>query len=121
SSSCATRASLPGGVLVWAMGQLNSDAAGRTAKGSHQRSEPTLDHMPARVSLLHPVQDFISLVESRASLLVTRKARRIVEIADDPHIFEMQLRRELKLNRHARETPGCAGGSSEEKFVRHRT
>jgi hypothetical protein len=33
-----------------------------------------------------------------------RKARRIVEVADDPPIPEMQLRREIKLNRHAAET-----------------
>src|SRR5262249_37403492 len=61
--------------------------------------------------LLDPVQDFIALVDSRSSLLLARKARCIVEIADDPAILEVQLRREIKLNRHAAETPGCAGGS----------
>jgi hypothetical protein len=57
------------------------------------------------------VQDFIALVDSRSSLLLARKARGIVEVADDPPILEMQLRREIKLNRHAAETPRCAGGS----------
>src|SRR5262249_40895991 len=32
-----------------------------------------------------------------------------------PPILEMQLRREVKLNRHAAETPGCAGGSRENR------
>jgi hypothetical protein len=27
----------------------------------------------------------------------------------------MQLRREMKFNRHAAETPGCAGGSRENR------
>ena len=65
--------------------------------------------------LLHPVQDFIALVDSRSSLLLARKARLIVEVADDPPILEMQLRREMKLNRYAAETPGCAGGSRENR------
>ena len=58
--------------------------------------------------VLHLVQDFIALVDSRSSLLLARKARGIFEIADDPSVLEMQLRREIKLNRHAAETPGCA-------------
>src|SRR5262249_50296018 len=63
--------------------------------------------------VLHPVQDFIALVDSRSSLLFARKAHRVVEVADDPAILEMQLRREIKLNRHAAETPGCTRGSCE--------
>ena len=63
--------------------------------------------------LLHPVQDFIALVDSWSSLLLARKVRRIVEVADDPTILEMQFRREIKLNRHAAETPGRARGSRE--------
>src|SRR5262249_849762 len=63
--------------------------------------------------VLHPVQDFMGWGESRASFLLAGKARRMVEVADDPPILEMQLRREMKLNRHAAETPGCAGGSRE--------
>ena len=46
--------------------------------------------------VLHLVQDFIALVDSRSSLLLARKARRVVEVADDPPILEMQLRREIK-------------------------
>ena len=61
----------------------------------------------------HPVQDFIALVDSRSSLLLARKARRVVEVADDPPILEMQLRREIKLNRPAAETSGYARGSHE--------
>jgi len=64
--------------------------------------------------VLHLVQDFIALVDSRSSLLLARKARGIVEIADDPPILEVQLWREIKLNRHGAETPGCARGSREE-------
>jgi hypothetical protein len=55
---------------------------------------------------LHLVQDFVALVDSWSSLLFARKARRIVEVADNPPILEMQLRREIKLDRHAAETPG---------------
>src|SRR5262249_44219614 len=61
--------------------------------------------------VLNPVQDFIALVDSGSSLLFARKAHRVVEVADDPTILEMQFRREIKLSRHAAETPGCVGGS----------
>jgi hypothetical protein len=60
--------------------------------------------------VFHLVQDFIALVDSRSSLLLARKARRVVEVADDPPVLEMQLRREIKLNRHAAETPARARG-----------
>src|SRR5215471_9890116 len=65
----------------------------------------------AALRVLHPVQDFIALVDPRSNLLLARKARGVVEVADDPAILEMQFRREIKLNRHAAETPGCARGS----------
>src|SRR5262249_21220697 len=61
--------------------------------------------------VLHPVQDFIALVDPRSSLLLARKAHRVVEVADDPTILEMQLRREIKRSRHAAETSGRARGS----------
>jgi hypothetical protein len=60
--------------------------------------------------VFHLVQDFIALVDSRSSLLLARKARRVVEVADDPPVLEMQLRRKIKLNRHAAETPARARG-----------
>jgi hypothetical protein len=62
---------------------------------------------------LHPVQNFIALVDSRSSLLLASKARRVVEVADDAPILEMQLRCEIKLSRHAAETPGCTRSSAE--------
>jgi hypothetical protein len=37
---------------------------------------------------LHPVQNFIALVDSRSSLLLASKARRVVEVADDAPILE---------------------------------
>jgi hypothetical protein len=55
---------------------------------------------------LHLMQDFVALVDSRSCLLFAREARRVVEVADDPPILEMQFRREIKFNRHAAETPG---------------
>src|SRR5262249_56389858 len=63
--------------------------------------------------VLNPVQNFIALVDSRSSLLFARKAHRVVEVADDPTILEVQFRREIKRNRHAAETPGCTRGSRE--------
>src|SRR5262249_2560496 len=53
--------------------------------------------------VLHLVQDFIALVDPRSNLLLARKARRVVEVADDSTILEMQFRRKIKLNRHAAE------------------
>jgi hypothetical protein len=55
---------------------------------------------------LYPVQNFVALVDSWSSLLFASKADRVVEVADDAPIPEMQLRREIKLNRHAAETLG---------------
>jgi hypothetical protein len=63
--------------------------------------------------VFHLVQDFIALVDSWSSLLLACKARRVVEVADDPPVLEMQLGREIKLNRHAAETPGRARGFPE--------
>ena len=59
-----------------------------------QLLQPSHKGMRCRVSLfsalrlLHLVQDFIALVDSRSSLLLACKARRVVEIADDPPILE---------------------------------
>jgi hypothetical protein len=66
----------------------------------------------------YPVQDFIALVHSRSSLLLATKADRVLEIADDAPIPEMELRREIKLNRHAGRTPVSARGSAE-RLVDH--
>ena len=38
---------------------------------------------------LYFVQDFVSLVDSRAKLLLASKARRVFEIPDDAPILEM--------------------------------
>jgi len=54
---------------------------------------------------LYLVQDFIALVHSRSSFLLASKADRVLEIADDAPIPEMELRREIKLNHHAGRTP----------------
>jgi hypothetical protein len=70
---------------------------------------------------LHPVQDFIALVDSWSSLLLASEVRRVVEVTDDAPIFEMQLRREIELSRHAAETPGCARGSAEDCSTNYRT
>jgi hypothetical protein len=45
--------------------------------------------------VFHLVQDFIALVDSRSSLLLARKARGVVEVADDAPVLEMQFRREI--------------------------
>lgn len=57
-----------------------------------------------------PVQDFVSLIDSWPNLLLASKASRVVEVADDAPIFEMQLRREIKLGRHIPETSSGAQG-----------
>ena len=46
-----------------------------------------------------------------ADLLLPGKARRVVQIPDDASVLEMQLRREIELDRHAAETSDSAGGS----------
>ena len=46
-----------------------------------------------------------------ADLLLPGKARRVVQIPDDVSVLEMQLRREIELDRHAAETSDSAGGS----------
>src|SRR5437667_8371503 len=68
---------------------------------------------------LYPVQNFVALVDSWSSLLLASKADRVVEAADDAPIPEMQFRREIKLNRHAAETPGCARGFAEKSTAWH--
>jgi len=66
----------------------------------------------------HSVQDFVALVDSWSNLLLASKVRRVVEIANDVPILEMQLRREIKLGRHTRETSSCASGSDERLTIR---
>src|SRR5262249_12637883 len=56
--------------------------------------------------VLHPVQDFIALVDSRPSLLLARNTHCVVEVADDRSILELELGREIKLGGHAAEGPG---------------
>ena len=60
------------------------------------------------LSAFHFVQDFVSLVDPRSNLLFTSKTRSVVEIADDASILEMQLRREIELNRHTAKTSRVA-------------
>lgn len=67
-----------------------------------------------------PVQDFVSLIDSWPNLLLASKASRVVEVADDAPIFEKQLRREIKLGRHACETPSGADGFRQEIGAAHR-
>jgi hypothetical protein len=56
---------------------------------------------------LYPVQNFVALVDSWSSLLLASKADPVVEVADDAPIpAEMELWREIKLNRHARKRQG---------------
>jgi hypothetical protein len=56
----------------------------------------------------HSVQDFVALVDPRPNLLFSSKAGRVLEIADDPPILEVQLRREVKLGCHTAETSSFA-------------
>jgi hypothetical protein len=61
----------------------------------------------------HSVQDFVALIDSWSNLLLASEAHRVVKIADNAPILEMQLRREIKLGRHTAETSNCASGSDE--------
>ena len=69
---------------------------------------------------IHPVQDFVALIDAWPNLLLAGKARRVVEVADDAPIFEKQLRREIKLGRHTSETPSGADGFRQEIGAAHR-
>ena len=62
-------------------------------------------------SAFYLVQDFVSLVDPRANLLLSSKARRVFEIPDDASILAMQLRREIELNQHDAETSDIARGT----------
>src|SRR3954462_6973186 len=62
-------------------------------------------------STFYLVQALVSLVDTRANLLLPSKARRVFEIPDDASILEMQLRREIELNQHVAETSDVGGGS----------
>jgi hypothetical protein len=59
----------------------------------------------------HFVEDLVALIDAGSGLLLARKALRVFEMADDPTVPEMQLRREMELDRHAAETAGCGKGS----------
>jgi hypothetical protein len=50
------------------------------------------------------VQDFVALVDSGSNLLFASKTRSVRKIADDASILEMQLRREIELDRHTTKT-----------------
>jgi hypothetical protein len=55
--------------------------------------------------LLDLMQDFVTLIDAGPSFLLAREAECIVEVADDASILEMQLGREMKLNRHPADNP----------------
>jgi hypothetical protein len=63
------------------------------------------------VCALNLVQDFVTLVDSWSNLLLASEARRVLEVADDAPILQMQLGREIELDGHMVETSGCAGRS----------
>jgi hypothetical protein len=114
-------------VPSFAKGRVRSEKRKRRSNGERalvlfenlQFLQPSHEGMRRGVRLffalrvLHLVQDFIALVDPRPGFLFARKARRVIEVADDPPILEMQFGREIKLDRHAAETPARAGGSRE--------
>jgi hypothetical protein len=53
------------------------------------------------------MQDFVTLIDAGPSFLLARGAECIVEVADDASILEMQLGREMKLNRHPADERRC--------------
>src|ERR1700716_2423095 len=55
------------------------------------------------VCALNLVQDLVTLVDSWSTLLLASEARRVLEVADDAPILEMQLGREIKLDGHTAE------------------
>jgi hypothetical protein len=63
------------------------------------------------VCALNLVQDFVTLVDSWSNLLLASEARRVLEVADDAPILQMQVGREIELDGHMVETSGCAGRS----------
>src|SRR5260370_33953537 len=48
---------------------------------------------------LHFVQNFVTLVDPRPGLLLASKVGRVVNVADDASVLEMEFGREIKLNR----------------------
>ncbi len=48
---------------------------------------------------LHFVQNFVTLVDPRPGLLFASKVQRVVNVADDASVLEMEFGREIKLNR----------------------
>jgi hypothetical protein len=53
------------------------------------------------VGVLDLMQDFIALIDAGSNFLLAREAHGVVEVTDDAPILEMQLGREIKLDRHA--------------------
>src|SRR5438552_5418478 len=62
---------------------------------------------------LHFMQNFVTLVDPRPGLLFASKVQRVANVADDASVLEMEFGREIKLSRHAAETPSCARSSAE--------
>ena len=58
---------------------------------------------------LHAVQYFIAPVDTWSSLLLASKTRRVIEVANDAPILQVELRREIKLDHRAEKTTNvCA-------------
>src|SRR5262245_13214972 len=69
--------------------------------------EPTQEEMRRSVRLLHApralegVQHFVAPIHPGASLLLTRECHRILDVANDASVHEVELGREVELDRHA--------------------
>jgi hypothetical protein len=61
---------------------------------------------------LYLVQDLVALVDAGSKLLLASKAGRVVQIADHPSVPQMQLRREIKLDAHSKETAAVIRSSA---------
>jgi hypothetical protein len=58
---------------------------------------------------LHAVQYFIAPVDTWSSFLLASKTRRVIEVANDAPILQMELGREIKLDHRAEKTTNvCA-------------
>jgi hypothetical protein len=63
------------------------------------------------------MEDLVALVDAGPRLLLARKARCVIQITDDPSIPEVNLRREIELDRHAFATAGQAKSSGESPLL----
>jgi hypothetical protein len=62
---------------------------------------------------LHAVQYFIAPVDTWSSFLLASKTRRVIEVANDAPILQMELGREIKLDHRAEKTTNmCAAFTS---------